>query len=151
MLHECLAIVAAVCLNQDSRVEIISNSIWGGARIEVDGATITSIVRTDAPVFPDRRLMSRYCSGGECIHYHVHCASEAARYSCRISYNAPGDNFSKRLEISTVNESQMAGLFGWLRIAGFRSGNLLPLSGLQDRSLAAFPPYCRPREDRGCL
>jgi hypothetical protein len=150
MPHVCLALVAAVCLNQDARVEIITSSIWTGARIEIGGVTITSIVRTDAGVFPDRRRMSRYCVNRRCIYYHAYCAVEGSGHLCRISYNERGDAFSRRLEILAPDSTQMATTFGQLWIAAPRTGWLFPLSDLGERNSAPYPPWCRPREGLGC-
>lgn len=150
MSGECLAIVAAVCLNQSSRAEIVSNSLWAGARIEVGGATITSTVRSDVSPFPDRRLMPRYCFRRECVHYHVFCEPAADRYMCRISYFEQGNGFRRRLEIVAENQGQMTRLFSTLRIVLLQSQAVVPLAAFQVRSSTPFPPYCRPREDRGC-
>lgn len=150
MSAECLALVAAVCLNQSSRAEIVANSLWTGARIEVDGATIMSTIRADASPFPDRRLMPQYCLGRDCVHYHMFCESTANRYMCRISYFERGNGFRRRLEIVADNEVRMASLFSTLRIAALPSQTLVPLAAFRIRSSTSFPPYCRPREDRGC-
>jgi hypothetical protein len=150
MSSECLALVAAICLNQNASVEVVSDSIWGGARIAVDGTQITSIVRSDSGVFPDRRRMHRYCMAEKCLYYHVYCAQEGARYFCRISYNEAADRFSRRLEIYSPDQSHMAASLRRLRLAVAGDRYLFPLSGFRERSSAPYPPWCRPREDRGC-
>ena len=147
---ECLALVAAICVNENSRIEVTSNALWGGAVIEISAARIKSIVRTDAHVYPDRSRMARLCIGNDCLSYHLYCAAQGDEFFCRISYAEQGDLFSKRIEIYARDEESMQAIFGRLRIAGFRRGTLFPLSGFRVRSLTSYPPYCRPREDVGC-
>src|SRR5918995_5232442 len=110
LVSDCLAIVAAICLNEDSRAEIVSNSLWGGANIEVAGAKIRSIVRADAHVYPDRRRLVRLCVGRDCLHYHVYCEQQAELSFCRLSYAEPGDPFSRRIEIRAADDASMQAL-----------------------------------------
>ena len=150
MPFECLALVAAICLNQNASVEVVSDSIWGGARITVDSTQIRSIIRSDSGVFPDRRRMQRYCMGEKCLYYHAYCAQEGERYFCRISYNEAADRFSRRLEIYSPDRGQMAASLRRLRLAIAGGRYLFPLSGFRETSSAPYPPWCRPHEDRGC-
>lgn len=150
MLDECIALVATICLNQNARAEVFVTSLSAGARIEIEDTKITSILRTDASPFPDRRRMYRYCSKHECIHYHVFCESSLDSYKCRVSYFEQGSGFRRRIEIVTSTETRMAAIFSTLRIAALPSQRLVPLSAFRVKSSAPFPPYCRPREDKGC-
>lgn len=150
MLAECLALVAAICLDESARVEVISDAFWVGARIEVDGAEITSVIRTDAGLFPDRRRIPRYCAASTCIYYHAYCAQEGERYFCRISYFYGRNLIDRALEIYAQDQSTMTGLLGRLRLAVPGATRLLPLSVFRERSATPSTPWCRPREDRGC-
>ena len=150
MFGECLALIATVCLNQNSHAEIFSTTLSAGARIDIESAKIMSLVRTDASPFPDRRRMHRYCAGRECIHYHVFCESLTGKHMCRVSYFEQGDGFRRRLEIVTNSEIQMSDIFSTLRIAALPSQKLIPLSAFRVKSPTPFPPYCRPREDKNC-
>ena len=150
MLPECLALVAAICLNQSAKVEVISDSIWSGARIEVDGAEIISVIRSDSGLFPDRRRMSRYCSGSTCVYYHAYCTGEGQRYLCKIFYNQPGDGFSRMLEIRVADQSSMTSLLERLHLAVPGAQHLISLAAFRERSHDSSSPWCRPREDSGC-
>lgn len=150
MPDPCLVLVAAVCLSRQAHVEMVSNALWGGARLEFGEVTITSVVRSDSGVFPDRRFMPKYCLDETCMYYHVHCSTEGSNYFCRVSYNEPGDIFSRQLEITAPDSARMSRVFGQIRIKGFRSGRLFPVANFRDMSPNPYPPYCRVGTDRGC-
>lgn len=150
MFHECLALVAGVCLNQSANVELNATSLWRGARIMVEGVVITSVVQSDTPVLPDRRQMSRYCMDSECINYHINCSEEYMKQVCRVWYLSPTDSFAKELEISADSVALMNAAFAMLRVAVFQSGKLVRLAELEVRSPSRYPPICRPREDPDC-
>lgn len=150
MLHQCVAILGPLCLNHDAQIELQSNSLWALAHVTMDGARITSMIRTDSPLRPDRRTMPRHCVGENCIHYHVYCTSEGGGYFCRVSYAEPQDDYSRRIEISAADPEQMAVVFTRLRVRGFSSGSLYRLSALTERSPNPYPPHCRRDHDPGC-
>jgi hypothetical protein len=149
-IQQCLAILGPLCLVDDARISIESNSLWALARIEMDGASIVSLIRSDSALSVDRRTMPRHCVGASCIHYHVYCSPEGERYSCRVTYAEPEDAWGNRVEITAADPARMASLLTRLRVRGYGSGVLYRLSDLTERSSDPNPPHCRPGRDPGC-
>lgn len=150
MAVSCLAIVALICIDQNADIDVVSNSIWRGARIRIGSVETVSIIRSDSPLAPDRRRMSRYCSEGSCVYYHCYCDSSIGNINCRISYNEQPDRFNRIIEIRSVNLINVENAIANTRVFIFRGKDPVSLGNLRDRSSQEGAPYCRLRRDRTC-
>jgi hypothetical protein len=149
LLEHCLVVVAGICLSAPATIEIESNSVWTGGRIKIENALVVSTVRSDNLPFPDRRKMTKYCSGSQCVFYYRYCSSSGSKFICVIHYNEPFDESNRT--ISIIGRSRKIVDTAASRLSLVNAERMLvPLSEFTVVSSDSIPPYCRPKLDSFC-
>lgn len=146
----CLALVAEVCLQEEASVTIHRDGGWTGANISLPYAEVTSILASDVMLFPDRRKMSVICTKSGCLYYHIYCNAKAEKAYCDIYYNTRSIKYNKKITVTSSGQLSMLAVLRRIYFSPFTSGYTLSLASLGIKQGSEFPPYCRPKEDRGC-
>lgn len=139
----CLSIVASLCMNTTATAEIQRSTVWSGATVQVGGATITSMVNSDAIVLPDMKNIQRSCKGGTCTLYSGRCAKSSRGLKCTLWYSFTAEMPLRRIDIEGNYESVHRAMKD-IRLV--RSTDVLvPLSHFHYNAPTDEPPTCYAR------
>ena len=128
LTQACLAIVAGVCINSSTNVEIKSEpGWWTGARLTIDNVTLTSSSKSDVN-YSFSQTSSRYCLHGTCVLYSKRCSERDRKFLCMLYYRYKGDRFSKAISMEGESRVAVDYVMSKVALANGDNSSLLPLS-----------------------
>lgn len=137
---ECLALIAAICLNQTAEVELRRDGSGTGAYIKLRDGEIISEIASDVLISPDRKLMHKVCRS-ECLYHAQNCSENSSGSTCIIYYLNTGDVYLKRIELSAKSAKDIQSIKRSVDIC--LSTGCLRLSDLSNEIKGHFPPFER--------
>lgn len=136
-MFDCLALVAAICLNETAMIEVDRSGGGTSAVIDIRRGRIVSQISSDNLLIADREKMFEYCSR-ECFHYSQKCDIIERRYVCDIYYIEKGKSYVKILTISGPGEAVVNEIKGAIKLCV--GGDCQKLSAFEVEPRGAFPP-----------
>jgi len=124
-----LAIVAGICINSSTNVEIRNEPGWTGARLTTDNVTLTSSIKSDVN-YSFSQTSSRYCLEGTCVVYSRRCSGGDQKFVCALYYRYKRDKFSKSISVEGESRSAVDYVMSKVKLVSGVNTPLLPLSSL---------------------
>lgn len=142
----CLAVVAALCVNDTATVNISPGPGWVGAVVTLKRVKITSTISSDAIISPYKKSMQELCLNGACTFYKGYCGQSKRKYTCNVWYSFDGVASLRRVEI-TGDQTSVLSVRGRVKLV--RSADtMFPLSAFHYDASDDLPPTCYVRQ--GC-
>lgn len=142
ILNECLVIAANLCVNQSADVSSFIKWNGSGARIEVEGIKIDSLISSDQIFYLDQSKLPSACSGSSCIKYHRHCTEKNDLITCVIYYANQPRQYAKRITVSYLSNNHIVNEIDKISLV-VEGGHLIPLSKFSISGSSDIPPVCR--------
>lgn len=145
-INDCLAVVAALCINGTAKADISPGPGWAGAVITLESATIISTIDSDAIVYSYKPNMKKLCANNHCIFYKGFCRKSKRGLGCSIWYSFGDVEPLRKIEINGNRTSVLAAVKS---IKIVKSPDVtFPLSSFRYDATDDSPPACYAR--RGC-
>lgn len=141
---QCVAIVAGICVNGPSAVNVVQSGTWTGGTLLIGGVKVSSEFSSDSLSYPDVKTMTRLCQSGECLFYRGECRRSRRRITCSLWYSYDEESPLRKIELTGAPQRMSAALRS-LKLV--RSSNvLISLSRFHFGNQVGFPRACNSEE-----
>jgi hypothetical protein len=149
---KCLMMIAGMCINSASSMQVEDSGLMGYATVRVLEADVTVWIHTDQILMPKWSKMDVACLEDACVRYSKFCEAADGAQRCEYFFAQPDAGRLARVDVRAADERKIQAAVaevGTLASNG-RGLVVVPLSAFTATAKSSGVPGCRRNETAGC-